>query len=57
MIDTFSISIERAGVADLPELCVCNEPAMAAAVIQALLAAKDPRIMAVHISIVRIHVS
>lgn len=56
MMDTFSISIERAGVADLPELCVCNEPAMAAAVIQALLAAKDPRIMAVHISIVRIHV-
>lgn len=53
MKDEYSISIERVGMADLPELCRTDSPESAAEVIRALLAVHDPLIMGVHISIVR----
>lgn len=50
----YSISIERQGVTDLPELCRAADPPAAAELVRALLSLHDPLIMAVHISIVRI---
>ena len=50
----YSVSIERAGVVDLPELCRCTSADSMAEVIRALVATHDPLIMAVHVSIVRL---
>lgn len=54
MKDEYSIALERAGVADLPELCRAQTPEAAAELVRALLALHDPLIMTLHIAIVRI---
>lgn len=54
MRDVYSISIERAGVADIPELCQATEPQAAAEIVRALMACHDPQIMLIRIAIVRI---
>jgi len=56
MRQEYSISIERAGVIDLPELCRCVTAEAMAEVIRALVATHDPLIMAIHVSIVRMNV-
>lgn len=54
MRDVYSISIDRAGLADLPELVRCESPAVAAAVVDALLSAHDPSIMRVVVTVQRL---
>lgn len=54
MKETYSIKIERAGMADLPELVATEDAVKAAAVVQYLLACQDPRVMAIIVSIVRV---
>ena len=56
MRQEYSVSIERAGVVDLPELCRCTSAESMAEVIRALVATQDPLIMAVHVSIVRLQI-
>lgn len=53
---SYSISIERAGVVDLPELCRANTPDAAAELVRALLSIDDALIRAVHIAPVRVNI-
>jgi hypothetical protein len=54
MREVYSISIERAGLADLPELVRCESAEVAGAIVMALLSAHDPAIQVVHVRPMRI---
>ena len=49
MKEVYSVSIERAGLADLPELVRCETPEIAGAIVMALLSAHDPAIQVIHV--------
>lgn len=54
MKDVYSVSIDRAGLADLPELVRCESPEVAGEVVRALLSAHDPSIMRVVVTVQRL---
>lgn len=54
MEETYAISIDRPGYADIPELARCQTAEAAAAMIRALLECRDKNIRSVKVQIDRI---
>lgn len=54
MKEVYSVSIDRAGLADLPELVRCETPEITGAIVAALLSARDPSILAVKVMVQRL---
>ena len=53
MTETYVVSLDRPGLADLPELVRCEKPEIAAEVVRALLACHDTNIARVVVTISR----
>ena len=54
MKEIYLISLDRPGLADLPELVRCENPAIVGEIVRFILAAHDPSIYKVVVSVSRI---